>query len=57
MCSDYGCQDITGIQLIPGKKGSECPGNGEHLDSQGCVIECCCDEYDYFLECFPEFIK
>ncbi len=40
--------DITGIELMPGKP-TVCPGNGE----QG--FECCCDECDYYLLCFPEF--
>ena len=40
--------DITGIELMPGKP-TVCLGNGE----QG--FECCCDECDYFLFCFPEF--
>ena len=40
--------DITGIELTPGKP-TVCLGNGE----QG--FECCCDECDYFLLCFPEF--
>ena len=40
--------DITGIELTPGKP-TVCLGNGE----QG--FECCCDESDYFLLCFPEF--
>ena len=40
--------DITGIELSPGKP-TVCLGNGE----QG--FECCCDECDYFLLCFPEF--
>ncbi|MBO5906618.1 MAG: hypothetical protein J6Q85_00495 [Clostridia bacterium] len=40
--------DITGVELTPGKP-SVCLGNGE----QG--FECCCDECDYFLLCFPEF--
>ncbi|MBQ9162946.1 MAG: hypothetical protein IJX74_06690 [Clostridia bacterium] len=40
--------DITGIELTPGEP-SVCLGNGE----QG--FECCCDECDYFLLCFPEF--
>ncbi len=40
--------DVTGVELTPGDpKG--CLGNGE----QG--FECCCDESDYFLLCFPEF--
>ena len=40
--------DITGIELTPGKP-DVCLGNGK----QG--LECCCDECDYFLACFPEF--
>ena len=40
--------DITGIELTPGEP-TVCLGNGE----QG--FECCCDECDYFLFCFPEY--
>ena len=40
--------DVTGIELMPGEP-SVCLGNGE----QG--FECCCDECDYYLLCFPEF--
>ena len=40
--------DITGIELMPGNP-TVCLGNGE----QG--FECCCDECDYYLLCFPEF--
>ena len=40
--------DITGVELTPGEP-DVCLGNGE----QG--FECCCDECDYFLLCFPEF--
>ena len=40
--------DITGIELSPGKP-TACLGNGER------GFECCCDECDYFLLCFPEF--
>ena len=40
--------DITGVKLMPGEP-AVCPGNGE----QG--FECCCDECDYYLLCFPEF--
>ena len=39
--------DITGIELVPGEP-NVCLGNGE----QG--VECCCDECDYYLFCFPE---
>ena len=40
--------DITGVELTPGE-AAVCLGNGE----QG--FDCCCDECDYFLLCFPEF--
>ena len=40
--------DITGVELTPANP-KECLGNGE----QG--YECCCDECDYFLLCFPEY--
>ena len=40
--------NITGIELTPGQP-AVCLGNGE----QG--FECCCDECDYYLLCFPEF--
>ena len=39
--------DITGIELTPGKP-DVCLGNGEHN------FECCCDECDHYLLCFPE---
>ncbi len=40
--------DVTGVELTPGAP-DVCLGNGE----QG--FECCCDECDYFLLCYPEF--
>ena len=40
--------DITGVEIMPGEP-TVCLGNGE----QG--FECCCDECDYYLLCFPEF--
>ncbi len=40
--------DVTGVELTPGEP-TVCLGNGE----QG--FECCCDECDYYLFCFPEF--
>ena len=40
--------DITGVELTPANP-KECLGNGD----QG--YECCCDECDYFLLCFPEY--
>ena len=43
--------DETGIVLTPGNTGKDCLGNGEHFDDKGNLIECCCDECDYFLCC------
>ena len=40
--------DIIGVELSPGKPAA-CLGNGER------GFECCCDECDYFLLCFPAF--
>ena len=40
--------DITGVELTPGQP-TVCLGNGE----QG--FECCCDECDYLMLCFPEY--
>ncbi len=40
--------DVTGVELTPGEP-DVCLGNGD----QG--FECCCDECNYFLLCFPEF--
>lgn len=39
----------TGVILVPGPGGRNCPGNGRG------AAECCCDECDWFLECFPEY--
>lgn len=40
----------TGIVLTPSFHGELCQGNGEHPG-----VECCCDECDYYLECFPDW--
>lgn len=40
----------TGTKLTPSPQGKECLGNGTWVG-----YECCCDECDYFLECFPEY--
>ena len=45
--------DITETILTPGEEGKNCLGNGMHYDGQGNLIECCCEECDYYLECFP----
>ena len=40
--------DVTGVELSPGES-TLCLGNGER------GFECCCDECDHYLHCFPEF--
>ena len=40
--------DVTGVELTP-RGPNVCLGNGE----QG--FQCCCDECDYFLLCYPQF--
>jgi len=40
----------TGILLTPSYHGEKCLGSG---DFPG--YECCCDECDYFLGCFPDW--
>lgn len=37
--------------LTSGNHGKDCLGNGEHPE-----YECCCDECNYFLFCFPEWL-
>ena len=39
-----------GILLVPSFHGEACPGNGENPE-----YECCCDECDFYLECFPDW--
>ena len=39
------------VVLRPGFHGEGCPGNGEHGD-----LECCCEECDYYMECFPDWM-
>ena len=40
----------TGMLLKPGFLGKDCPGNGMQPG-----VECCCDECDHFLTCFPQW--
>lgn len=40
----------TGIKLTPSYQGKDCLGNGNFPG-----YECCCDECDFFLTCFPDF--
>ena len=39
--------DVTDVELTPGEP-TVCLGSGEQ------DFECCCDECDYYLLCFPE---
>ena len=47
--------DVTGIFLTPGDSGNACAGNGAHRNADGTPLECCCDECDYYLTCFPAY--
>lgn len=49
--------DVSGIELVPGNNGLDCPGNGEHKDKNGNYIDCCCDECEYFLYCYEDYLK
>ena len=42
--------DPTGVPLRPSWQGRRCKGNGFHPE-----YECCCDECDYFLGCYPQY--
>ena len=44
--------DDSGVILIPGNGGRDCPGNGTFCDENGQPIESCCDECDYGLCCY-----
>ena len=52
MVEDDLIDPCTGIMLTPGYHGESCLGNGEHPE-----YECCCDECDYYLLCFPDHDK
>ena len=45
--SDKKVMDVSDVELTPGTP-SACLGNGKHK------FECCCDECDYYLLCFPD---
>ena len=54
MCGyDWEKEDLfdpsTGIILLPGYGGENCPGNGLIEN-----YECCCNECNYLLFCFPQ---
>lgn len=46
---NQGAKKMDKLELTPGKP-DECQGNGQHPD-----YECCCDNCDYYLACFPEW--
>ena len=49
--------DVTGTILTPGNNGDDCLGNGEHYDSNGELIDICCDECDYYMCCMNDADK
>lgn len=42
--------DVSGVLLTPSDHGALCAGNGKH---EG--VECCCDECNDYLTCFPDW--
>lgn len=42
---------VTNEELTPSFHGEDCLYNGEH---EG--FEICCDECDFYLDCFPEWM-
>ena len=48
--------DVTGVELMPGNGGQDCPGNGRSCDERGNLIEPCCDECDYMMCCFSPML-
>ena len=48
VCLKYGQER----SLIRPGHGKDCPSNGEHPG-----IHCRCDNCDYFLRCFPEWLE
>lgn len=46
--------EYTGIELVPGNNGEDCYGNGLHIDDDGRLIECCCNECNYGLCCVDD---
>jgi len=49
--SDEKIINVTGADLAPGYP-EHCQGNGKHPN-----FEICCDECDYYLDCYPEFLS
>lgn len=49
--------DVSGIELIPGNQGEDCPGKGGYNSTTGKYIECCCDECDHLLCCMGTHSK
>ena len=43
--------DESGLMLVPGNRGKDCPGNGGTMDACGRLMECCCDECDDLMCC------
>ena len=49
--------DVTGTWLRYPGDPERCRGNGEHKNIFGKVLECCCEECDYGLECQKTMIQ
>ena len=46
------CGETRVEVLTPSYHGEKCRHSGQHEE-----YECCCDECDHFLTCFPEYSK
>ena len=42
--------NVNDIEPTPSPNGVDCLGNGEHEE-----VECCCDECEHYLTCFPDW--
>jgi hypothetical protein len=45
----------SSINITPSNEGEACLGNGETADTYGNLIECHCEECDFYLQCFPNW--
>lgn len=46
--------DVTGMELVPGNHGIDCPGNDMYYDAVNNPDACCCNECDYYLCCITK---
>lgn len=44
-------------ELTPSPNGKDCICNGKHKDKDGNHIEMCCENCEYFYECYPHLLE